>query len=370
VHRTWYIAPVVFVVLSAVGLQNAIATWMVARQPAGAVAAMPVLPVPTVAVVAVASATPTVGAPTPSATAATLVVSSGRAADQVTISGRLEATATPQPSPTLAPATRTPTVGPLDIGVAPRRIGNDPLPKFGAKEVVIVDGESGAILFEQAAHRRVAPASTTKIVTSLVALQRRDWAERLIARFDETELVDSTLMGLRPGDDVSLEDLLYGLMLPSGNDAALAIANHVAGSKSGFAELMNQKTRELGLADSHWVNPHGLDAPGHYSSAWDMVQFARHGMRDPRFQALSAARLRTVKAGGRQYEVPNLNRVLGQVPGADGVKIGYTEDAGRTIVASATRNGHRVYIGAFHSADLVGDTKPLFEWVFKNYTWG
>jgi D-alanyl-D-alanine carboxypeptidase len=359
VHRTWYIAPVVFVVLSAVGLQNAIAGWMMPSKPVGAVAALPVLPVPTVPGVAPA---PT-AAPPATATPLTLVVSSGRAAEQVTISGRTEATATVPPSPTPVPPTRTPTVSPLDQGVAPRRIANDPLPKFGAKEVVIVDGGSGAVLFEQAAHRRVAPASTTKIVTSLVALQGRDWSERLIARYDETELVDSTLMGLRPGDDVSLEDLLYGLMLPSGNDAALAIANHVAGSKPAFAEMMNKKTRELGLSNSSWVNPHGLDAPGHYSSAWDMVQ------RDSRFQALSAARSRVVKAGGRQYEVPNLNRVLGQVPGADGVKIGYTEDAGRTIVASATRNGHRVYIGAFHSTDLVGDTKPLFEWVFKNYSW-
>jgi D-alanyl-D-alanine carboxypeptidase (penicillin-binding protein 5/6) len=100
-----------------------------------------------------------------------------------------------------------------------------------------------------------------------------------------------------------------------------------------------------------------------------MVQFARAGMRDPRFQPLASARVRTVRAGGRVYDVYNLNRVLGNVPGADGVKIGYTEDAGRTIVASATRNGHRVYVGAFHAVDLVADTKPLIEWAFKNYAW-
>jgi D-alanyl-D-alanine carboxypeptidase len=176
-------------------------------------------------------------------------------------------------------------------------------------------------------------------------------------------------MWLQVGDRISLEDLLYGLMLPSGNDAALAIATHVGGSRQRFVELMNEKTAELGLVDSHWVNPHGLDAPGHYSSAYDLVQFARAGMRDAHFRALSAARVHTVRAGSRTYDVFNLNRLLGQVPGADGVKIGYTDDAGRTIVASATRNGHRVYVGAFHSTDLVADCRPLIEWAFKNFAW-
>ncbi|HEV8637660.1 MAG TPA: D-alanyl-D-alanine carboxypeptidase family protein [Chloroflexota bacterium] len=373
-HRTWYIAPLVFVVLSTIGLQNVIARWMepsAAVMPAksvGAVAAMPLLAVPTAAGDGSDSPTATV-APTTTATPATLVIAAPRVADPGGLAFRPAATPNPSPNPTPAPPTRTPTVSPLDVAPPPRKTGSDPLPKFGAKEVVIIDGGSGAVLFEQAAHQRVAPASTTKIVTALVALERGGWSELVTARFDQSELGDSTLMGLRPGEQITIEDLLYGLMLPSGNDAALAVAEHVGGSKAGFAELMNQKAAELGLPDSHFVNPHGLDAPGHYSSAWDMVQFARHGMRDPHFQALAAARSRTVRVGGRTYEIPNLNRVLGQVPGADGVKIGYTEDAGRTIVASATRNGHRVYIGAFHSTDLVADCKPLFEWVFKNYTW-
>jgi D-alanyl-D-alanine carboxypeptidase len=302
------------------------------------------------------------------ATAQTLVIEPQRAATETPLANRLAATPTAMP-PTAVPPTRTPTVSPIDVAPPPRRTGNDPVPKVGATEVVIVDGGSGAVLYEQAAHRHVAPASVTKIVTALVALSGRDWSVTVMARFDQSELADSTLMGLRQGDQITLEDLLYGLMLPSGNDAALAIAEHVGGSKARFAEMMNQKAAELGLSDSHFVNPHGLDAPGHYSSAWDLVQFARHGMRDQRFQALAAARSRTIHASGRSYDVPNLNRVLGQVPGADGVKIGYTEDAGRTIVASVTRNGHRVFIGAFHSTDLVADCKPLFEWVFKNWSW-
>jgi len=389
VHRTWYIAPIVFVVLSLVGLPNVIARWI---EPAPAVipakgvvpvAAVQILPLPTTAPAGTANPTTTAAPPlarvpsaTGTATVETLVIAAARGASEAARSNDPAATPTPAAatqvpySPTASPPTRTPTLSPLDAGPAPRKTGNDPLPKFGAREVVIVDGGSGAVLFEQAAHRRVAPASTTKIVTALVALGHGDWSEVVTARFDQSELVDSTLMGLRPGEQITMEDLLYGLMLPSGNDAALAIAEYVGGGKTGFAEMMNRQAAELGLPDSHFVNPHGLDAPGHYSSAWDLVQFARYGMRDRRFQALAAARSRTVRAGGRVYEIPNLNRVLGQVPGADGVKIGYTEDAGRTIVASATRDGHRVYIGAFHSTDLVADCKPLFEWVFKNYTWG
>src|SRR5204862_7208828 len=115
---------------------------------------------------------------------------------------------------------------------------------------------------EQSAHRRVAPASTTKIITALVALARNDPSEVVTASFDPSELVDSTLMWLQVGDRITLEDMLYGLMLPSGNDAALAIANHVGGSKQGFVDMMNRKTAELGLTDSHWINPHGLDAQG------------------------------------------------------------------------------------------------------------
>jgi len=278
-------------------------------------------------------------------------------------------TASPIPTPT-TPPTPTPAATATPARRPPVKVGSATVPSFGAREVIVVDDGSGAILFEQGAHRRVAPASTTKIVTAMVALQRSvDWKEMVTARFNNAELIDSTLMGVRRGERISLEDLLFGLMLPSGNDAALAIATHVAGGRSEFAALMNDLTTRLGLANSHFVNPHGLDEPNHYSSAYDMVQFARHGMRDDRFRQLSLARRHTVRAGERVYEVFNLNRLLAQYEPADGVKIGYTEDAGRTIVASATVNGRRVFIGAFHSADLVGDVRPLFDWVFHNHVW-
>jgi serine-type D-Ala-D-Ala carboxypeptidase (penicillin-binding protein 5/6) len=379
-HRTLYLAPIAFVLLLALGFQGLIervlddggrvvatAKGPAALAPSPPLVAGAVLPsasaVPTVEKLPLAEASPTALLAISTRPPSTAVVPATAAAPTPTA---VPSTPTGVPPTAMAvPATATATAGPA----APQRVGSEAPPKIGAREFVVIDGDSGAVLLEQSAHKRVAPASTTKIVTSLIALERNNLAEVVTASYDPSELIDSTLMWLQVGDKITLEDLLYGLMLPSGNDAALAIATHVGGSRQGFVDLMNRKTAELGLADSHWVNPHGLDAPGHYSSPYDMVQFARVGMRDPRFQALSAARVRTVHSGARTYDVYNLNRVLGQVPGADGVKIGFTDDAGRTIVASATRGGHRVYIGAFHSTDLVGDCKPLFEWAFKNFAW-
>jgi D-alanyl-D-alanine carboxypeptidase len=368
-HRTLYLAPLAFVALLVMGFPATVAGWLdhsepgllaAAKGPAIAVAPaslarsgdMTALATPTVEKVPVAVASPTPLPPT----ATPIPTQAAPTATQV------------PPTATTVPPTATAVLA--ATGPAPIKVGNEPAPKIGAKEYIVVDGDSGEVLLEQASHRHVAPASTTKIITALVALSKHDFPEVVNASYDPSELIDSTLMGLRVGDRITLEDLLYGLMLPSGNDAALAIATHVGGSKQRFVEMMNQKTAELGLTDSHWINPHGLDADGHYSSAYDMVQFARAGMKDPRFQALAAARLRTVHAGARTYEVYNLNKVLAQVPGADGIKIGYTEDAGRTIVASVTRNGHRIYVGAFHSTDLVADSRPLFEWAFKNFSWG
>lgn len=372
-HRTLFLAPVVFVALIVAGFPSAVAGWLdspsavaAASKGAPAVAAAAIVGVPALSPSATFAPTPVkipIGEPVPGTATPTAPAATATA---------LPPTATPAP-PTATPPAPTATPVPptaAPAAAAPQKIANEALPKVSAREFIVVDGDSGAILAEQAAHRRVAPASTTKIITALVALgARSDLKETVTAQYDPSELVDSTLMGLRVGDQITLEDLLYGLMLPSGNDAALAIATSVGGSKKRFVEMMNEKTAELGLVDSQWINPHGLDANGHYSSAYDMVQFARVAMKDPRFQPLASARTRTVRAGGRVYDVYNLNRVLGNVPGADGIKIGYTEDAGRTIVASVTRNGRRVYVGAFQSTDLVADSKALFEWTFRSFAW-
>ncbi|MBM3204291.1 D-alanyl-D-alanine carboxypeptidase, partial [Candidatus Woesearchaeota archaeon] len=254
---------------------------------------------------------------------------------------------------------------------APLRVRDVPPPVVSAAEAVIVDEASGAILWAKNAHRQVSVASLTKIVTSLVALDRGRLEDRVAIGVDHRTLEDSTVMGLLPGEEFTLEDLLFGLMLPSGNDAGLAIARYIGGSEQGFAAMMNAKADELGLINSRFVNPHGLDEPGHYSSAYDMAMFARHGMlQSQAFRRLAGTKVWTARGKRGPYELWNLNRLLyGQYPGADGVKIGYTEDAGRTMVASATRDGRRVYVSFMHSQNLVADAGVLLDYAFNNFEW-
>jgi D-alanyl-D-alanine carboxypeptidase (penicillin-binding protein 5/6) len=285
-------------------------------------------------------------------------------------------TDTVEPSPTelatetLVPSTLTPVPPTPTVALAPpTKTGMGEAPVVNAWSVAVIDEGSGEVLYSRDPHRRLAPASLTKIFTALVALSHGDLQSNITVQFDSTELVDSTLMGIKPGETYTLEDLLYGLMLPSGNDAALAIANAIGGSEVGFATMMNTQADDLGLVDSHFVNPHGLDAAGHYSSAYDLAMAARYGMtHEPEFPVLAKAKSWDVH-GTRTYSVLNLNRFLVDYSGADGVKIGYTDNAGRGIVASATRNGHRVYIALLHAGDIVSDSTPLFNWVFANYTW-
>ena len=283
------------------------------------------------------------------------------------------ATPTVTPSPTLIPTetstatpvppTPTPTVAP------PAKTGAAPAPNVTAWSIAVIDGASGTLLYGKDPHHELAPASLTKIFTALVALKYGDLNQEVTVQFDQSQLTDSTLMGIRPGETYTLRDLLFGLMLPSGNDSALAIANDIGGSEDKFVAMMNAQAASLGLKNSHFMNPHGLDAPGHYSSAYDLAMAARYGMATyPEFQVLARTNAYVVH-GTRTWEIYNLNRFLRSYPGADGVKIGYTDNAGRGIVASATRNGHRVFVALLHCGDIVNDSVPLFNWVFSNYTW-
>jgi D-alanyl-D-alanine carboxypeptidase len=175
----------------------------------------------------------------------------------------------------------------------------------------------------------------------------------------------SSIMGLEPGENVSLRTLLFGMMLPSGNDAAEQVALSLGGSRETFVGWMNQRVAVLGLRDTRFVNPSGMDASGHYSSAFDMALLGREAMRNPLFRELAGA----VTYQGDGYRMTNLNRLIGAYRGADGIKIGSTRRAGKTIVASATRNGHRVYVALLRSSDLPGDSTRLFDWTWSTFAW-
>jgi D-alanyl-D-alanine carboxypeptidase len=237
------------------------------------------------------------------------------------------------------------------------------MPEVTAQAAIVSDMASGQILAEKNAHQRLAPASTTKIATALVALQRGQLEEQVVVH--ESALVGGAKMGLSPSQIVTLEELLYGLLLRSGNDAATAIAQHIGGSVDGFVEMMNQEAENLGLTATHFVNPHGLDAPDHYSSAYDLLMIARQAMADPTFAKIVSTQQYTFR-GSR---LNNRNELLGNYRGADGVKTGTTSGAGECLVASATRDGHQVLVVVLGSEDRYGDASTLLDYYFDNYAW-
>jgi D-alanyl-D-alanine carboxypeptidase len=246
--------------------------------------------------------------------------------------------------------------------------GGGEVPPITAKSAVIVDEACGEVIFAKEPHLRLPPASITKVMTAVVALETADADDTVEVNIDGYYYGDSTVMGLETGMRLSLRDLLYGLLLPSGNDAAVAIARYVAGDLPSFVARMNAKVRALGLQDTHFTNPHGLDAPGHYSSAYDMAMLARYAMKNP----LLAEIVRT-KIWQPAWDGPQLwngNLLLWVYPESDGVKIGWTENARQTIVASAQRDGRRLFLALLGSDDRYGDATRLLDWVFDNPDWG
>jgi D-alanyl-D-alanine carboxypeptidase len=251
----------------------------------------------------------------------------------------------------------------------PQKLTTDAPPRVSAPHVAVIDEASGNLLYAQDAFSRQPPASITKIVTTIVALERGPDIQTVFrTSVSATAMVTcdgSSVMGLEPDDHVKLETLLYGMMLPSGNDAAEQVAVSLAGTREHYVAWMNEKVASLHLRDTHFVTPSGMDSDEQYSSVYDMALIGRYAMQNPEFRTLAA----TPRFVGDDYYMHNLNPLLGSYAGADGVKIGYTEIAGRTIVASATRDGHRVYVSLMGSRSLAGDCIALFDWVWKSFRW-
>jgi D-alanyl-D-alanine carboxypeptidase len=258
---------------------------------------------------------------------------------------------------------------PTPVANGPRQTGADLPPHVTAPHVAVLDDASGALLYSADPFAREAPASITKIATTIVALEREPDIKKVFTTTVSSSALascdGSSIMGLEPDDHVALETLLYGMMLPSGNDAAEQVAYSLAGSREAYVTWMNQKVAALHLRDTHFVTPSGMDADDHYSSAYDMALLARYAMRNTEFRKLAAAKMFV----GDEYYLHNLNPLLYSYAGADGVKIGYTDIAGRTIVASATRNDHRVYVSLLGSKNLAGDSTALLDWVWRTFSW-
>lgn len=251
----------------------------------------------------------------------------------------------------------------------PRRVRDIPPPTITTQAAVVIDGRSGAVLFEKGAHTPRPPASTTKILTALLALERGDLDAEIEVRLDDRRYWGS-VMGLVNGDHFTLRDLLYGLMLPSGNDAAYVIATAIAGSEPAFAELMNQRMRALGLTENHFINASGLGREwSNLVSAYDLGQLARVAMANLEFARIVSTRS-WVARGSRTIAMTNGNPLLFNYPGADGVKIGWGGRwAGHTIVGSAMRNGQRVFVVLLDTPDRLGESAALLNWAFASFSW-
>lgn len=213
-----------------------------------------------------------------------------------------------------------------------------------ASSAVLIDASTGRVLYEQNAHDKVAPASTTKILTCLLVLENVEDLSATVTLPADFQNVGESSIYLEPGETITYESLLYALMLRSANDAAQALAIGVAGSEEAFAEMMNARTAELGLTDSHWVNAHGLDAEDHYSSAYDLAMIAHTAVQIPFFNDLVASAAYTLPWADYEYdrEIYNHNQFLDLYEGADGIKTGFTDDAGYCLVGSATRDDMRL----------------------------
>ena len=232
-----------------------------------------------------------------------------------------------------------------------------------AKRAYVLDAVSGRILYQKNPEERSLIASTTKIMTALVVCEQCNVLDRMrIPR--EAVGIEGSSMYLKEGEILTLQELLYGLMLSSGNDAAVALAIYCGGTVEGFAEMMNDKARNLGLTGTHFENPNGLDSPGHYSTARDLGVLAAYAMENPVFYKTVSAK--NVKAGERY--LTNHNKLLWRVPGADGVKTGYTRAAGRILVSSATRLGRRIIAVTIDDPDDWQDHGKLLEEGFSRYT--
>ena len=242
------------------------------------------------------------------------------------------------------------------------------LPEIEALAAIVVDEASGAVLWEHNAHEALPPASLTKIATAVVTLEKGGLERVVTVDVDSREMPGSSVMGLRPGDEFTLQDLLFGLMLPSGNDAALAVGRAVSGSDEAFVDEMNALVARLGLTSSNYTNPHGLTAQGHVSSAFDLAMLSRYAMSLEGFLPLAETREWTA-VGSRSLPMGNLNALLRNYAGADGIKVGFTNRAGRTLVASASRGDNRVYVVLLNAPNSQADAAKLLDWAFQWHRW-
>lgn len=246
----------------------------------------------------------------------------------------------------------------------------DAVPRLTARAALLMDLSTGQVLYERQGLQRLAPASTTKIMTAIVALELGEGRlDEIVTVSKNAAQLGGSTMRLRTGDQYQLEELLLGLLLRSGNDASIAIAEHLAGSTEAFVERMNEKALELGATSTRFANPHGLDHPDHYTTPYDLALITRHAMGLPLFAQMVATRERRVDLEQRpdSWLLNNTNRLLWSYEHADGVKTGTTGQAGNCLVATATRDGQQLIAVIMNAGDRWTDATKLLDWGFQSF---
>lgn len=242
-------------------------------------------------------------------------------------------------------------------------------PTVEAAAAVLMDAETGTVLLGHQMHDSRPVASTTKVMTALLALENCDLDDSVVVGPAALEVTGSALY-LQPGDAMRADDLLTAVLLKSANDAAVVLAEHISGSVPSFADRMNERARELGATDTHFVNPHGLHHPDHYSSAYDLALITREALKHPRFAELVATRrarilLPSDPSGARTLR--NHNKLLQRAAFVDGVKTGYVKESGHCLVASATEDGRQLIAVVLDSPDTYAESLRLLEYGLASF---
>lgn len=242
-------------------------------------------------------------------------------------------------------------------------------PKILSKYAICIERTTRTILFENNAYEKTAMASTTKIMTSIIAIEKGNLNDTVTVSKKAAQINGSRLE-LKENMQISLKDLLYGLMLRSGNDAAIAIAEHISGSTENFAILMNEKAKSLGMNNSHFVTPNGLDDDQHYSTAYDMAVLTNYALNNKVFTEIVGTKNTSISWNGNPREISNTNELLGNYNGVYGVKTGFTFGAGRCLISACKRDGLDVIVvvlGANNKKDRTNDSVKILNYVNSSY---
>ena len=240
--------------------------------------------------------------------------------------------------------------------------------EVSATSGLVMDTVTGRVIYEKNGYQKRSMASTTKIMTAILALEKGN-PEDVVTTSRKAAHVEGSSMWLEEGEKQRLEDLLYGLMLTSGNDAAIAVAEHIGGSVEAFADMMTQKAREIGAMNTSFKNPHGLDADGHYTTAYDLALITRYALQNERFAGIVKTKKKKIPWPGHQWDrvFKNGNRLLEMYEGCDGVKTGYTKRTGRCLVSSATKNGWQAVAVTLTAPNDWEDHKKMLDFAFEHY---